>query len=87
MPDLHPPVGFRGAASETANGGLFFGKKPTRAQLRQDAETGFFFEEVGYKHSIALIAEIADVADDFGYDILAHVVRQRLALRLDDSIS
>ena len=87
MPDLYPPAGIRGAATQTAPGGLFFGKKPTRAQLEQDAETGFFFEEVGYKNAIALIAEIADIADDFGYDILANTIRQRLAFRLGDLLS
>jgi hypothetical protein len=87
MPDLDRPAGIRGASSETANGGLFFGKKPTRAQLQQDAETGFFFEEIGYKSAIALIAEIADLADDFGYDILASAVRQRIAIRLEGSPS
>lgn len=87
MPDLCPPTGDRGAATKTARGGLFFGKKPTRAQLHQDAETAFFFEEVGYTSAVALIVEIAELADDFGYDILASEIRQRIAIRLEGSSS
>ncbi|HXQ89391.1 MAG TPA: hypothetical protein VN733_07090 [Solirubrobacterales bacterium] len=87
MPDLDLSAGNRGTATKTAQRGLFFGKKPTRAQLEQDAETGFFFEEIGYKSSIGLLAEIAEVAEGFGYDILARSIRQRIAIRLEGSPS
>jgi len=87
MPPLCPPTGSRGAVIKTAESGLFFGKKPTRRQLQQDAETVFFLEEDGYRSTVGLIAEIAERAERCGYDILAGEIRQRIAIRLEGSPS
>lgn len=84
MPRLSPPAGNRGAASKTADGGLFFAqRKLTRPQLQQDAETAFSHMEAGYTSAVPMIAEIAEIADQFGYDILAANIRRRLSIRLE----
>lgn len=87
MPDLRPPKGNHRAAARTARGGLFFGGNPTRPQLQEHAEAALSFEEAGYTSAVALAAEIAEIADRFGYDILASKIRRRIAVRLEGSLS
>lgn len=79
------PVSGGEEESVTAMGGLFFGKKPTKGELRQDAEIAFFLEQAGYPSARAMVHEVAAVAERLSHYDLATTIRRRSEIRLRQS--
>lgn len=83
-----PGVGVEEEMLMTARGGLFFGKEPTKDQLRQDGEHALFLlSQAGYRSASGLVAEVAERAEVLGHHKLASTLRRRYEIRMGGSLS